>query len=156
MKKRLIGLALIAGAVAAAAKLMATKKAEWQDLSESEARQKVEERLPSRVPEEKRAAVADKVVTKMRERGVLREEPAEPVSDVDSEAAETDVQDEVGSRKRRLQRAKKASLRDHRPRRLCCAESVARRFSLSGWVTWPAFGPQEVANRPQTATSVEH
>ena len=96
MKKRLIGLALIFGAVAAVAKLMATKKAEWQGLSESEARQKVEERLPSRVPEEKRAAVADKVVTRMRERGVLLEEPVEPVSDAEGEDAEAAEQDEAG------------------------------------------------------------
>jgi hypothetical protein len=88
MKKKLIGFALIAGAVAAAAKLIATKKPEWQGLTESEARQKIEQRIPSRVPEEKRAEVADKVVTKMRERGVLREEDAETVPDAASEDSE--------------------------------------------------------------------
>ncbi len=90
MKKKLIGLALIVGAVAAATKLTAAKKAEWQGLSESEARQKVEERLPSRVPDEKRAVVADKVVAKMRERGVLQEEAAEHAPNTESETAEQD------------------------------------------------------------------
>jgi len=103
MKKKLIGLALIVGAAAAAAKLVAAKKTEWQGLTEAEARQKVEQGIPSRVPEEKRAEVADKVVTKMRERGVLREEAAEPVPDAEGEdseaapeddAAETDTPDE--------------------------------------------------------------
>lgn len=94
MKKKLIGLALIVGAVAAAGKLIATKKAEWQGLSESEARQKVEARMPSRVPEHKRAEVADKVVTTMRDRGMLKEEPAEVASDVESEAAAAAEQDE--------------------------------------------------------------
>lgn len=88
MKKKLIGVALIVGAAAVAAKLMAGKKQEWQGLSEAEVRERMEQRMPSRVPEEKRAAATDKVVTKMRERGMLREEPAEPVPDAEGEAAE--------------------------------------------------------------------
>ena len=95
MKKRIIGLALIVGAVAAAAKLMATKKAEWQGLSEAEVRQRVEQRMPSRVPEEKRVEVADKVVAKMRERDMLGEEAGEPVSDLEGEVAEAAAEDEV-------------------------------------------------------------
>ncbi len=91
MKKRIIGLALVAGAIAAVAKLVTTQKAEWQGLNEAEARAKVEERLPSRVPDEKRAAVADKVVEKMRERGVLQDEPAETPSDVEVEADEPEA-----------------------------------------------------------------
>jgi hypothetical protein len=74
MKKKLIGLALFAGAVAVAAKVLAAKKSEWQGLSETEVRQKVETRIPSRVSDEKRVALADRVVAKMRERGVLGEE----------------------------------------------------------------------------------
>ena len=88
MKKKLIGFALIAGAVAAAAKLMATQKAEWQGLTETEVREKVGQRMPSRVPEEKRAEVADKVVAKMRDRGMLGEEPVAAAAEVGSEAAE--------------------------------------------------------------------
>ena len=86
MKKRIIGLALVAGAIAAVAKLITAQKAEWQGLTETDARAKVEERLPSRVPEEKRAEVADKVVAKMRERGVLGEEPAETPAEVEVKA----------------------------------------------------------------------
>ena len=67
-------LALIVGGIAAVVKLVAAKKAEWQGLTESQVREKLDSRLPGRMPDEKRAAVADKVVSKMRERGVLREQ----------------------------------------------------------------------------------
>ena len=96
MKKKLIGFALIAGAVAVAAKLMAAQKAEWQGLSEAEVRERMEQRMPARVPEEKRADVADKVVAKMRERGMLREEPAEAAAEVESELDQVAEQDEAG------------------------------------------------------------
>ena len=77
--KKLMKLALIVGGAAVAAKLVSTKKAEWPGLSESEVREKLDSHLPERVPEEKRAAVADKVVSKMRERGALRDE-GEPMA----------------------------------------------------------------------------
>ena len=102
MKKRLIGLILAIGAGAAVAKLMTAKKAEWQGLSEDQVRAKVEQRMPTRVPEEKRAEVADKVVTKMRDRGMLAEEelseepvPAEVTSDEGEPDAETEGDEET-------------------------------------------------------------
>ncbi len=58
----------------AVAKLVAAKKADWQGLTEAQVREKLDSRLPGRMPDEKRAGVADKVVSKMRERGVLREQ----------------------------------------------------------------------------------
>ncbi len=98
--KKLVKLALIVGGIAIAAKLVAAKKAAWQGLTESEVRDKLESRLPRRVPDEKRAAVADKIVSKMRERGALRdeEEPSVPTptdsgregEEPDSDEAETD------------------------------------------------------------------
>ncbi len=53
---------------------------EWptEGLTESEVRDKLNSRLPDRVPDEKRAAVADAVVSKMRAKGVLRVEDAPP------------------------------------------------------------------------------
>lgn len=74
MKKKLIGLAIFEGAVAVTSKVLTAKKSEWQGLSESEVRQKVETRISSRVPEDKRAAVADRVVATMRDRGLLEAE----------------------------------------------------------------------------------
>ncbi len=72
--KRLLKLTLIVGGIAAVAKLVTARKAEGQDLTESQVREKLDSRLPGRMPDEKRAAVADKVVSKMQERGVLREQ----------------------------------------------------------------------------------
>ncbi len=83
--KKLVKLALIVGAITVAAKLVAARKAAWRGLTEAEVRDKLESRLPKRVPEGKRAAVADKVVSKMRERGALREEE-EPAADTDNGA----------------------------------------------------------------------
>ncbi len=77
--KGFIKFALIAGAVAVAAKLVAAKMAEWEGLTESEVRSKIGARLPDGVPDEKRAAVTDAVVAKLRKRGALHDEaPAAP------------------------------------------------------------------------------
>ncbi len=74
--KKLIKLALVIGAVAVAARLIGAKKAEWEGLSESQVRVKLDARLPDRVPDDKRVAVADKVVAAMRSRGKLVEDKA--------------------------------------------------------------------------------
>lgn len=79
--KKLLKLALLVGGIAAVAKLVGAKKAEWQGLTESEVRAKLDARLPDKMPPEKQAAVADKVVGKMRERGVLREDDVVPEAD---------------------------------------------------------------------------
>ncbi len=72
--KKLIKLALMVGAVAVAARFVGAKKAEWEGLSESQVRDKLDARMPDRVPDEKRAVVADKVVAAMRSRGKLVED----------------------------------------------------------------------------------
>ena len=72
--KKLVKLGLIIGAIVVIAKIVAAKKAKWEGLTESEVRDKLETRLPKRMPGEKRAAVADKVVSKMREKGALVED----------------------------------------------------------------------------------
>lgn len=74
--KKLIKLALMVGAVAVAARFVGAKKAEWEGLTESQVRDKLDARMPDRVPDEKRAAVADKVIAAMRSRGKLVEDKA--------------------------------------------------------------------------------
>jgi hypothetical protein len=93
--KKLLKLALIVGGIAAVAKLVTARKAEWQGLTEAQVRQKLDARLPDRMPSEKRAAVADKAVSKMRERGMLGEQneataPA-PAEEAGTEADSTDA-----------------------------------------------------------------
>ena len=72
--KKLIKLGILVGGIAFAAKLVSAKKAEWEGLTEPEVRAKLDSRMPDKVPSDKREAVADKVVSKMREKGVLRED----------------------------------------------------------------------------------
>ena len=83
-KKRLMLVVVALLIVLAVKNAMSQRKSEWQGLSESEARAKLDSRLPSRIPDDKRAAISDKVVAKMRDRGVLSED-----LDVDGEGGDT-------------------------------------------------------------------
>lgn len=76
--------ALIAMAAAAAKKAKGGGAAEWHGLTESEARTKLDAKLPSKIPADKRLAISDKVVAKMRDRGVISEDDA--TSDVTDDA----------------------------------------------------------------------
>ena len=56
------------------ARLIRAKKAEWEGLTESQVRDKLDAKLGDRMPEEKRSAMADKVVAGMRSRDMLADE----------------------------------------------------------------------------------
>lgn len=76
--KRLFKFGLFAAMVAGLAKVAATKKAEWQGLTETEVRDKLQGKLGDKVPDDKLNQITDKVVDTMRQRGVLGEDaPAE-------------------------------------------------------------------------------
>ena len=79
--KKLVKLALIVGAIAFLVKLVAGQKAKWEGLTESEVRDKLDSRLPKWIPGEKRAEIADEVVSGMRDKDVLadEDEPTVPV-----------------------------------------------------------------------------
>ena len=82
--KRLLKLAVIVGGIVVASKMAAAKKAEWQGLTESQARQKLDSRLPGEMPADKRDMVINKVVSRMQDKGILSEdvdaaETTEPV-----------------------------------------------------------------------------
>lgn len=72
--KKIVRLALFIGGAALVARLVEAKKSQWHGLTEAEVRQKLDARLPGQVPQDKRAAIADQVVSKMRQRGALSEE----------------------------------------------------------------------------------
>ena len=96
--KKIVKLALFIGVIAVLAKIvaakMAGKMADWEGLTESEVRAKLESSLPKQVPDDKRATIADKVVTGMRERGALRdeEEPSAPAAE-NTDGADADDPD---------------------------------------------------------------
>lgn len=95
--KKLLKLALLVGGIAAVAKLVGAKKAEWAGLTEAEVRAKLDARLPDRMPPEKQQQVADKVVSKMRERGVLVEDEAGLETEGNGGVAVAVDTEEVGS-----------------------------------------------------------
>lgn len=79
--KRLIAGGLVAAVAAAfVKKVMLHRRAEWEGLTESEARSKLDEKLPGKIPAEKRSAISDVVVGKMRDRGVLVDDAAVPTT----------------------------------------------------------------------------
>ena len=55
-------------------KLLEEKK-NWMGLTETEARAKLNEKLGSRVPEDKLEEVTDQIVEQLKNRGILRTEP---------------------------------------------------------------------------------
>ena len=77
--KKLFKFAVFAALVGAVVKMVSAQKAEWQGLSESQVRGKLHEKLDTRMPSEKIDEIGDKIVDKMRERGVLGEEAATEV-----------------------------------------------------------------------------
>lgn len=78
-KNRMILLVLVIAAIAACAKTAVSRReSEWHGLTESEARSKLDAKLPGKIPAAKRSAISDKVVAKMRDRGVLSDSPVVP------------------------------------------------------------------------------
>lgn len=91
--KRFLLIAAVLGLIALALKGRAKQREAWHGISEAEARDRLDERLPSRMPEEKRDAMKEKIVGRMREKGVFEE-----AEQGDAEEAETeplDVRDEA-------------------------------------------------------------
>ena len=89
-RKRLILLVLLVAVIAACAKKAKShRQSEWHGLTESEARSKLDAKLPGKIPAEKRKAISDKVVAKMRDRGVISEDPVVP-NDVSAVADDAD------------------------------------------------------------------
>lgn len=89
--KRLLVLLVVGGAVALVMTRRKEITAEWNGLTESEARARLEQRLPSAIRDEKRTAAIDAIVARLSQRGLivpdtaaemtidLTEQPAVPV-----------------------------------------------------------------------------
>ena len=69
--KKLFKLLVIGGLIAGAVKMIGMQKQQWAGLTETEARAKIDARMPDKVPAEKRAEVTDKIIGAMKEKGVL-------------------------------------------------------------------------------------
>ncbi len=73
--KRLLLAGVVIGVAALAVKKCSRQRDQWHGLSEADAREKLDHRLPSQMPDERRAAVTDKIIGRMRDRGVLIADP---------------------------------------------------------------------------------
>lgn len=69
--KKLLFVTAIFAVIAMISKKARQDKAAFQGLTEVEARDRIVQRFPEKVPEEKREAIADTIVSKMRDRGIL-------------------------------------------------------------------------------------
>ena len=69
--KKLFKLLVVAGIAAGVVKLMGAQKAQWHGLTETEARAKLDAKLPAKVEGEKRTEVTDKIIGAMKDKGVL-------------------------------------------------------------------------------------
>jgi len=75
--KKLLTLGLLATLVIFLAKKASMKHEKWHGLSEVEVRTRLGEKMPSQMPDDKRELVSDKIVEKMRDRGVLLDDDVE-------------------------------------------------------------------------------
>jgi hypothetical protein len=81
---------LLIGALAAVSRVVASKKKEYYGLTESEARAKFESKLGPRIGEEKASEIADQVIPRLKDSGVIKPDPMEQaVQDAKEVASET-------------------------------------------------------------------
>ena len=92
-KRRLILLVVALLIVVSIKKARSRREAEWHGLTESQARAKLDAKLPSRIPADKRSAISDKVVAKMRDKGIITNDPDVP--DEPSSTTEATAEDAV-------------------------------------------------------------
>jgi hypothetical protein len=79
---------LAIGVIAAIARVVASKKDEYYGLTESEARAKFESKLGPRIGEDKASEMADQVIPRLKDTGLIKADPMEEaVAEVKDSAA---------------------------------------------------------------------
>ena len=98
MKKYLLIAALVGAAALIVKKLMSGRD-DWTNLTEDEARQRLRDRFPDRMPDDKKEVVTDKIVSVMKEKGAIidltRDEPSDIDLDTGAAADDTATPDTV-------------------------------------------------------------
>lgn len=82
----LVRIGMFAGLLYAAGRFLARKKSEYADLTESQARDKLVDKMSPRVGDDTAKEIADQVVPKLKEKGLIKPDPMEAAED-DIEAA---------------------------------------------------------------------
>jgi hypothetical protein len=84
----LIKVTVFLGLLYAAGKFLNDKKNEYSDLTESEARSKFVETVAPRVGDDTAEEIADQVIPKLKERGLVKPDPMDAAAEEAVEAAE--------------------------------------------------------------------
>ncbi len=77
----LVKFAVFAGLVFFAGRFLAQKKDEYADLTESEAREKLVDKMAPRVGDDTAEEIADQVIPKLKDRGLIKADPMEAAAD---------------------------------------------------------------------------
>lgn len=86
----LLKLMILAGVVYAAGRFVMRKKDEYAGLTESQARDKIVEKMSPRIGDDTAKEIADQVIPKLKDKGLIKEDPMEAAGD-DIEAAAEDA-----------------------------------------------------------------
>ena len=84
----LIKVAVLGGLIYAATRFVSGKKSEYADLTETQARAKLIEKLTPKLGDETANEIADQVVPKLKERGLVKPDPMAEAAEDLKEAAE--------------------------------------------------------------------
>lgn len=77
----LVKFAVFAGLLFVAGRFLAQKKDEYADLTESEAREKLVDKMAPRVGDDTAEEIADQVIPKLKDRGLIKADPMEAAAD---------------------------------------------------------------------------
>jgi hypothetical protein len=96
----MVKLVIFLGLLYAAGRFLNDKKKEYSDLTESEARSKFVETVAPRVGDETAEEIADQVIPKLKERGLVKPDPMDAAAEEVKEAAEEAKQaaDDLGEK----------------------------------------------------------
>ena len=72
--KKLLFIAGLIALISLIAKKAQADREQWSGLTEEDVRDRLDRRLPHRIPDDRRQVIADSIVTKMRDRGALQDE----------------------------------------------------------------------------------
>jgi hypothetical protein len=92
----LVKFLVFAGVVYFAGRLAAQQKKNWEGLTESQARSRIEPRLASKLGDEKATDIADQIITALKDRGIIKEDEVEIDLGVELDEAVEVVKDTAG------------------------------------------------------------
>ena len=93
--RTLVKLAVFSGLIYAAGRFLAQKKEEYAGLTESQARARFVDKVGPKLGEETAEEIADQVIPKLKERGIVKPDPSDDATGGDpvAEAVDSIVED---------------------------------------------------------------